>query len=251
MIIDAIFFHGAGLLIPYYFGVVRALEEQSVDFTKVKLGGSSAGAIVATMLALGLRYRDMIEMSRIMIEWRRTRSVGFFLKPYVDQFMSLIKARLKGDLDILASSIRNLHIQVTSVQNGNVHEVIMTRFHSYEDLVHAVYGSCNIVPFFSGFTFIRDEYGRKLLDGAFCGNCKSIFEDRPGHITVSATMKSTIYNQSFSFIQVITHSEHVTQIIECGYKDAWEFLCKGTPLGVHGEEGFVKWVCFLLDFFHN
>jgi hypothetical protein len=258
--IDAIYFNGAGLLIPYYFGVVRALEEHGVDFAKVKLGGTSAGAIVAVMLALGLRYRDIKELGEEMTAWRRKGGFGFLLKNYLDKMMSLVKSRLLGDLDDLASSIRNLHIQVTAVDAGNVHSVIVTRFNSYEDLVSTLYGSCNIVPFFNGFRFMRDSYGRKLLDGGYINLADSVFEDCPSHITVSPLMKSTIYNKTFSRLQVIWPAEKSTPIINSGYRDACKYIRTGIPLGRSQGEDYwthffvyyfsflVKFVCYILEF---
>lgn len=255
--ITAIHFHGAGLLMPYYFGVVRSLEEHSaVDFAKVKLGGVSAGAVVATMLALGFRYRDIREMGEQYTAWKRGHTC-WLIKPHLDEMMSIIKARLllsHKDLDVLASSIHNLHIRVTAVQRM-VHQVTITRFHTYDDLVSAVYGSCNIVPFFDGFRTIRDSCGRRLLDGAFCGQIDSVFEDLPGHITVSPMLKSTIYNRSFSFSQVLLPSEKSTPIIEAGYRDASEFVRSGKPMGHHSEQYFtgilftllrilVEYVCY-------
>jgi hypothetical protein len=226
--ITAVFFDGAGLLIPYYFGVVRALEEHAVDFSKVRLGGVSAGAITAMMLALGLRSRDMIEIGEQITAWRHKTPQTYYVKPLLDQLMICIRRKLNGcDLDALARNIKNLHIRVAAYRCGGLYPIIITQFDTFDDLVTAVYGSGNIVPFFNGFSFILDRCGRSLVDGAYSGVLGSIFDARPGHITVSALAKATIYNRTFSIINVIIPPAKNKPIIAAGYRDGWRYMTTG------------------------
>ena len=235
-----IYFDGCGLLLAYYFGVVRAMEEHGkVDFRRVQLGGASAGSIVAVMLALGLRYKDIRCIGDQIIQWRRSGHGNRYLKSWLDVWLMFLRQHLGSrDLDAAARGIKNLHIRVTEIVGSvGLRPVIVSRFSCFSDLITTVYGSCNIVPFFDGFKCVRDSSGRRLIDGVYVSGSGSVFGEGPGNIMVSPLRKATIYSVRFSILQVIFQSSKNTEIIDAGYCDGKKYF-QGERLDV--EVGYVN-----------
>lgn len=75
-------FSGAGWLFPFHFGVAQQLREMGINFgqgSKVKVGGVSAGSVVAAMLLLGVDFEVLLQ--EILNEYPRMKYNPFRIRP--------------------------------------------------------------------------------------------------------------------------------------------------------------------------
>lgn len=79
-------FSGAGWLFPFYFGVGKHLQ-QRVDFSSpnVKVGGVSAGSVIAVMLLMGVDFERVLK--EILLNYSTLKNNPFLIKSCLKQIL--------------------------------------------------------------------------------------------------------------------------------------------------------------------
>lgn len=92
-------FSGAGWLFPFYFGVAKHLQGK-INLNHVKVGGVSAGSVVAVMLLMGVDFKQILE--EIIHDYEDMKYNPFLIKGclqrilrcYIPETTSIFKGRL-------------------------------------------------------------------------------------------------------------------------------------------------------------
>ena len=162
-------FSPAGLLTPFHLGASARLKEAGVIRETTSLTGTSGGAIVAAVTALGLAPEDSLAAcNRIAQKCRDLgtyRTLSTSLRTEVDDMVSDDSWRI---LNGRAGRTVIGYQQIWPQMKG----VFVSRFSSKEDVCSVIMASCSIPFYFSGnlASPVRDGLG---LDGYF--SCPSRF----------------------------------------------------------------------------
>lgn len=154
-------FSPGGLLFPYELGVAYELLEQGFITPKTPVGGSSAGAIVATAIATGLAEADVIACLV-----RLVRSVRWGTRLDV-----ALRKELQLILDEGAPALARRHrlaicyLEVLPRPRSRT----VTSWQSKEDLIDCVCASCNVPLYFSRRP-LAPVRGSWALDGVMAVN---------------------------------------------------------------------------------
>lgn len=128
-------FSPAGLLFPYYIGVAYKLRELGLLQPSSPLGGSSAGAIVATALACGITEADVMQRLTELLEDVRAG-------------MRLNRA-LRKQLEIVLPEDAHIRAQRHGLKIGYLEVLprprrhIVTQWTGKQDLIDTIAASCN------------------------------------------------------------------------------------------------------------
>ncbi|KAK7131908.1 hypothetical protein R3I93_018467 [Phoxinus phoxinus] len=158
-------FCGSGFLATYQLGAAQSILDNSAWILQgaPRVYGASAGSLVAAAVVCGSnlgRVRDhLLEFAR----FTHQQSIGI-LSPTVDIFRWLevtLQSCLPDNAHTLATG--RLHVSMTRMSDGE--NVLMSEFHSKDDLIKALLCSC-FVPVYSGV--IPPQYkGEYYMDGGF------------------------------------------------------------------------------------
>ncbi|KAL9955305.1 hypothetical protein ACROYT_G036611 [Oculina patagonica] len=168
-------FSGCGFLGIYHLGVVSCLKENAPALLKrVKCyGGASAGSFAAIALLLDLNISDSAEFVIRLAKRANSLTLGP-LHPSFNVVRTLRRSFeriLPDNAHELASG--RLHLSLTRV--SDLKNVIVSEFHSKEDLVEALIAS-SYVPFYSGILPAKFR-GKYYVDGGISDNLPQHFKE--------------------------------------------------------------------------
>lgn len=164
----SISFAGCGFMGIYYLGAISCILERFPRFMQgaSKIYGSSAGALMATILTLGIPLEKCCSDLMFMAKEARKHRLGPLHPAY--NLMQIVQdsllAKLPEDAHVRASG--RLCVSLTRVSDGK--NVIVSEFGSRDDLIEALICSC-FVPLYCGV--IPPTYrGVRYVDGAASDN---------------------------------------------------------------------------------
>ncbi|KAL4457761.1 hypothetical protein ABPG75_012626 [Micractinium tetrahymenae] len=151
-------FSAGGCLFPYYIGCAGALIDAGILTDQVKLGGASAGSLLAACIKSGMPLDDVVDQNlRLMDDLRRggTRGrLGAVLKAFLQQHLPE---------DAHEKCRERAYVAVTKV-TPIARPVLVSAFLSREDLIQALMTSCHI-PFWLDGNPFTDFRGSRHCDG--------------------------------------------------------------------------------------
>ncbi|XP_033638172.1 patatin-like phospholipase domain-containing protein 4 [Asterias rubens] len=162
-------FAGCGFLAIYHLGVATCLLRKGQHFISnvTRWGGSSAGAIAAAaMVCLPNKLGDAVQMLRDFVDTFQKKPLGPLTPGFnmMDYLRTELEYYIPSDAHILAKN--KLYVSVTRVADGK--NILLTEFHSREELIEALLCSCYI-PVYCGFR-IPTFRGQKYIDGGVTAN---------------------------------------------------------------------------------
>ncbi|XP_067303458.1 1-acylglycerol-3-phosphate O-acyltransferase Pnpla3 [Pseudorasbora parva] len=249
-------FCGSGFLATYQLGAAQSLLDNAAWILQgaPRVYGASAGSLVAAAVVCGSnlgRVRDqLLEFAR----FTKQHPLGL-LNPTVDIFRWLevtLQRCLPDNAHRLATG--RLYVSMTRMSDGK--NVLVSEFHSNEDLIKALLCSC-FVPVYSGV--IPPQYkGEHYMDGGFT-NIQPL-EDSSPTLTISPFAGSmdicpsdTSTNLCDAIIQQLSFQCSLTNFIRLvdamfprdwrilrkayysGYQDTVYFLQQSNALPLHPE----------------
>ena len=146
-------FSAGGCLFPYYIGVAGGLQNAGIMRSETKLGGASAGSLIAACVKSGMASEELTELTlRLMHDCRRNGTRGR-LGPVLRKFL---EKNLPEDAHERCTE--TTFVAVTQAMPF-VTPRLVSRFHSRQDLVEALMTSCHIPYWMDGtpMTRFRDE----------------------------------------------------------------------------------------------
>jgi hypothetical protein len=139
-------FSPAGLLFPYYVGAGYELRRLGVIAPSTPLGGGSAGAIIATLLACDVPEEEVVEgLSSLLEEVRSGVRLNVALR-------NVLRSRL-DDRSHRVAEEHGLKIGYFEVLPRPGRRLV-TSWESREDLIQCVGASCNWPLFYSRWPFV-------------------------------------------------------------------------------------------------
>jgi len=164
-------FCGCGFLGLYHTGVVAALRTHAKNGMLArtdKIGGASAGALHAAMIACDVGIEPSLEFGVRAAEKIRA---NFYKIPWADldkEVRDSLETSLPQNAHILATS--RLFVSITTVgMNGQrITNEVISEFSSRAELIDVLAKSCYI-PFYSGFKLPENGEGW-AFDGGFTDN---------------------------------------------------------------------------------
>lgn len=151
-------FSAGGCLFPYYIGCAGALMDGGVLTDRVKLGGASAGSLLAACIKSGMPLDDVVEQNlRLMGDLRRGGTRG--------RLGAVLKAFLQHNLpeDAHEKCRGQAYVAVTRV-TPIARPLLVSDFLSREDLIQALMTSCHI-PFWLDGNPFTEFRGSRSCDG--------------------------------------------------------------------------------------
>lgn len=144
---NTIKFSGAGWLFPFYFGVAQQLRRY-IDFsqqhTPVKVGGVSAGSVVAIMLLLGVDFETLLK--EILEHYPSMKYNPFLIKPVLQIILSkYVSDNVKPYNNKLVVGVCYFNWMKLIWKSDTVH-----KFPDRKTCIDALRASCHI-PVISGF----------------------------------------------------------------------------------------------------
>lgn len=160
--VRAIRFAGGGWLFPFYFGVAKSLGAH-VDMGKIRVGGVSAGSVVAAMLLLG------VDMEKVLVDvikrYKETRYNPFLIRDCLEKALGdMVDGQ--GDEGAMANALSGrLEIGVVTpdLWRMQLRQWVVTEYDKMKDCMDALKASCHI-PLLSGM-FPRWVMGKACYDG--------------------------------------------------------------------------------------
>lgn len=151
-------FSAGGMLFPYYIGVVEALEELGIITENTKLGGASAGSLIAACYHSGIGTKAATEACMTLAAELRTNGTRGKLKTNLRIFLEDL---LPADVHERCSN--KAYISVTQAF-PRPRNMLLSHYESREDLIEALLTSCHIPWWFDNtlFTMFR---GKRCYDG--------------------------------------------------------------------------------------
>lgn len=174
-------FSGCGWITPFHLGVIKSLRDAGYLTNKSVVAGSSGGSIAATIAATDACTSKAMELILKLSkdkEFNRNKDLG--IRRVILEFLPSSES-FKGCNNIL-------HITVTQVSPAFVrHPIVVSDYHSNEDLAAAVSSSCYI-PLWSNLALSTDFRGTRVIDGG-------VFSFMPpiGNVTVTPFPKLYSY----------------------------------------------------------
>ncbi|XP_022067481.2 patatin-like phospholipase domain-containing protein 2 [Acanthochromis polyacanthus] len=241
----SISFAGCGFMGIYYLGAISCILERFPRFIEgaSKIYGSSAGALMAAILTLGIPLDKCCSDLMFMAKEARKHRLGPLHPAY--NLMQIVQdsllASLPEDAHVRASG--RLCVSLTRVPDGK--NLIVSEFSSRDDLIEALICSC-FVPLYCGV--IPPTYrGVRYVDGAASDNLPRCNENNT--VTFSAYAgesdicpRGSILNfheVRFNNVSIQVNSDNVyrvtstffppapeamAEICHSGYMDALRFL---------------------------
>lgn len=171
-------FAGCGFLGIYHVGVAVCFKKYAPHLLLHRISGASAGALAACCLLCDMPLGEMTSDFFRVVNEARSHSLG----PFSPRF-NIQTCLLEGLQKFLPADAHErvngkLHISLTRVYDGK--NVIVSQFHSREDLLQALLCAC-FIPVFSGILPPR-FHGVRYMDGAFSDNLPTLDENT---VTVS------------------------------------------------------------------
>ncbi|KAI4890131.1 hypothetical protein NFI96_021220, partial [Prochilodus magdalenae] len=183
-------FSGSGYLATYQLGVVQGLQDNApwVLLRAPRFYGASAGSLVAAAVVCGA---DIGRVREEILALTRGPIFGF---PQFSRLERVLRQMLPKNAHHMASG--RLHVSMTRVEDR--HNILVSEFHSEEDLIRALLCSC-FVPVFCGMIPPRYK-GVHYMDGGLT-NIKPTQDSCPtltvspfaGDVDICPSDKSTIF----------------------------------------------------------
>lgn len=171
-------FAGCGFLGIYHVGVAVCFKKYAPHLLLHRISGASAGALAACCLLCDMPLGEMTSDFFRVVNEARSHSLGPFSPRFNIQTCLLEGLQKFLPVDAHERVNGKLHISLTRVYDGK--NVIVSQFHSREDLLQALLCAC-FIPVFSGILPPR-FHGVRYMDGAFSDNLPTLDENT---VTVS------------------------------------------------------------------
>ena len=151
-------FSAGGLLFPFYCGVSSALQDAGLLTTETKLGGASAGSLIAACIHSGMSMDRIVESCIHLMHDCRSNGTRGRLGPVLQSF-------LEGNLPEDAHE-RCSHKTFVAVTKAlpYIQPVLISEFSSRDDLISALMTSCHIPWYLNGSSYTEFR-GTPHLDG--------------------------------------------------------------------------------------
>ncbi|KAL6483258.1 hypothetical protein MHYP_G00081300 [Metynnis hypsauchen] len=217
-------FSGSGYLATYQLGVVQALRDNApwVLLRAPRFYGASAGSLVAAAVACGA---DIGHVREEILALTHGHVFGF---PQFNKLEHALWRTLPKNAHKLASG--RLHVSMTRIPDG--HNILVSEFHSREDLIRALLCSC-FVPVFCGM--IPPCYkGVHYIDGGL-SNIQPIQDSCPtltvcpfaGDVDICPSDQSTIFcNLVVNQLSVQATLPNFVRITNALFPRDWEAINK-------------------------
>ncbi|KAL1526121.1 hypothetical protein AB1Y20_014850 [Prymnesium parvum] len=151
-------FSPGGLLFPYYIGVAYFLQDAGYITPASPVGGSSAGAIIATAIACRVELGDVCTgLAALVRDVRRGTRLNPALRKQLEQMLPDDAADRA-----MAHHLAVGYLRVTPWPKP----CVVTEWTSKADLINTVCASCNWPLYFSRWPFVWCR-GQLALDGFF------------------------------------------------------------------------------------
>lgn len=137
-------FAAAGLLFPYYIGVVAALQEMRILTPDTKLAGASAGSLIVMCFRSGLSLQLVTNACLDLAKDCRRNGTRFRLRYVLE---GVLREVLPDNVHEACSG--NTFVAVTRVLPSFTPELVYT-FHDREDVINTLLTSCHIPWYFNG-----------------------------------------------------------------------------------------------------
>ncbi|XP_076590052.1 patatin-like phospholipase domain-containing protein 2 [Chaetodon auriga] len=261
----SISFAGCGFMGIYYVGATSCILERFPRFIQdaSKIYGASAGALMATVLTVGIPLEQICVDVLTVAKEARKHILGVFHPTFslLRVVRDSLLEKLPADAHLRASG--KLCVSLTRIADGK--NVLVSEFDSREELIQVLMCSC-FFPVYCGF--IPPSYrGVHYMDGALSNNMP-LFEQRSTITMAPFSGESDICPREGTFnffevhygnvsIQVNTGNVHrvctsflpprlekLAEICHNGYMDALHFLRERDLLGTqHLPPGLVVESC--------
>jgi len=173
---------GGGLRGYYATGVASVLRELRDRFgwQFKRFSGASAGAWCAVFLACGLDIVDWVE-TFYHTKLHSEKGGLKLLDAYHCFLDSMMLVALPEDAHVICSG--RVHISITIIDKGGIRNMIVSDFHSKQDLVEACMASSNI-PFLSVRGFGKTFRGHRVMDGGFTNNIPAFSDGKNDQLVI-------------------------------------------------------------------
>lgn len=151
-------FSAGGMLFPYYCGVSSALADGGLLTADTRLGGASAGSLIAACIKSGMPFDEIIEHCLRLMHDCRTNGTRGRLGPVLEKFLTKY---LPEDAHDRCKD--KAYIAVTKAL-PYVKPILVSDFYSRDDLIRALMTSCHI-PWYLNGEYLTDFRGSAHLDG--------------------------------------------------------------------------------------
>jgi Patatin-like phospholipase len=151
-------FSAGGMLFPYYCGVASALADGGLINDETKLGGASAGSLIAACIKSGMAFDEIINHCLRLMHDCRTNGTRGRLGPVLETFL---KEYLPEDAHERCKD--KAYVAVTKAL-PYVRPVLVSDFYSRDDLIQALMTSCHI-PWYLDGASVTEFRGAAHLDG--------------------------------------------------------------------------------------
>lgn len=151
-------FSAGGCLFAYYIGVTGALQDAGVLNNNTKLGGASAGSLIAACVASKMPLDEITEQTMRLLHDCRLYGTRGRLGPVLESFL---EKHLPEDAHQLCSG--RAYVAVTKAL-PYARPVLLNEYKSRDDLISALMTSCHI-PWYLDGTPWTDFRGQYHLDG--------------------------------------------------------------------------------------
>ncbi|KAL7859546.1 hypothetical protein SRHO_G00146930 [Serrasalmus rhombeus] len=231
-------FSGSGYLATYQLGVVQALRDNApwVLLRAPRFYGASAGSLVAAAVACGA---DIGHVREEILALTRGHTFGF---PQFNKLERALRRTLPRNAHQLASG--RLHVSMTRISDG--HNILVSEFHSREDLIRALLCSC-FVPLFCGM--IPPSYkGVHYMDGGLT-NIQPIQDSCPtltvspfaGDVDICPSDQSTIFcNLVVNQMSVQATLPNFVRVANALFPRDWEAINKAFHNGYQDTLFFLQ-----------
>lgn len=151
-------FSAGGCLFPYYIGVAGSLSDAGLLTDKVKLGGASAGSLLAAAVKSGMSYDRITEWTlELMADCRQAGTRGRLGD-------ALVAALERGLPDDAHERIRDRAFIAVTRAFPFVQPLLVSEFSSKADLIEGLLASCHIPYWLDGRLTIPFR-GAAAMDG--------------------------------------------------------------------------------------
>lgn len=151
-------FSAGGMLFPYYIGVVEALEELGIITEDTKIGGASAGSLIAATYHSGIGSKAATEACLTLAAELRKNGTRGRLKSNLRTFLE----KMLPD-DVHERCTNKAYISVTRAF-PRPRNMLLSEYTSREDLIEALLTSCHI-PWWFDNTLFTTFRGKLCYDG--------------------------------------------------------------------------------------
>ena len=207
---SSFFFGGGCWLACYHIGVYKGMLEKWGDIIyEKKIGGNSAGAIIALGVVLKKSVDEISEAYELSVNYSKKN--GIFSN---SSCHSLLINKWLDDKDIYKKLNKKLHIGITYFFSKFT---IINEFNSNQDVIDALHASMHI-PYYC--SYIKRVNGKIAIDGGFSKNISKLDEDT---FTISLFRKNaSLYpSKQFKWQEIILpiKKNKCKEIIDIGYND--------------------------------